>query len=213
MGKKPLPISQILDVNATLYSGDIILFSGQTHFSKLIRVVSDGRWSHCGMVFRDKDDNKIGAYIWDVSKKSFGGVVDLYDLQKRIADYDGAIAYRPLFQNGQQRGFGLAEREAFDSIYDDLSGQPYETSKLELVNAAIDIEIANYELTRNEPDLSSVFCAELLAETYQRLALLSRDKSANEYVPTDFGAAHLEMLEKGYYLGKEIPIKEVLDDA
>lgn len=211
MGKKLFQKSEILDVNAALHSGDIVLFAGQTPFSTLIRAVSDGRWSHCGMVFRDRSQEQAGAHIWDVSKKTFGGVVDLYDLQKRIADYDGAIAYRPLFRNGKQRGFDRPTSSAFNAIYEDLAGRPYETSKLELINAAIDIEISNYELARNEPDLSSLFCAELLAETYQRLALLGRDKSANEYVPADFGAAHLERLGKGYYLGKEIMIKEILD--
>lgn len=211
MRKKPNPTSELLDVNATLHSGDIILFAGQTTFSALIRAVSDGRWSHCGMVFCDKDHNKTGAHIWDVSKKTFGGVVDLYDLQRRIADYDGAIAYRPLLQDGGKRGFDHATSDAFSSIYDDLAGRPYETSKLELISAAIDIEFANYELARNEPDLSSIFCAELLAETFQRLSLLGREKPANEYVPADFGAAHLERLANGYYLGKEISIKEILD--
>ena len=201
--------SDILDVSAALHYGDIILFSGETLFSHTIRTATNSRWSHCGMVVHDT--NKSGAQIWDVSKKTFGGVVALYDLQKRIADYQGAIAYRPLLKDGKKRGFETGERKAFGDIYKDLLGRPYETSKLELINAAIDVKILDYELARNEPDLSSIFCGELIAETYQRLGLLGRDTPANEYVPADFGMGHLEMLGKGYYLGAEIMIKEVLD--
>lgn len=201
--------SAILDVSDALHNGDIILFSGETLFSHTIRTATNSRWSHCGMVVNDGD--KSGAQIWDVSKKTFGGVVALYDLQKRIADYHGAIAYRPLQKNGKQRGFATSERKAFDAIYQSLLGRPYETSKIELLNAAIDIKILDYELARNEPDLSSVFCGELIAETYQRLGLLGRHVPANEYVPADFGAGRLDKLENGYSLGDEILIKEILD--
>ena len=199
----------ILNVSQDLHDGDIVLFSGETLFSHTIRTATKSRWSHCGMAVNDSD--KGGTKIWDVSKKTFGGVVALYDLQKRIAEYHGAIAYRPLRYNGKQRGFATRERKAFDDIYQSLLGRPYETSKLELFNAAIDIKILDYELARNEPDLSSIFCGELIAETYQMLGLLGRNVPANEYVPADFGAGRLDMLENDYSLGDEILIKEILD--
>ena len=150
------------------------------------------------------------AQIWDVSKKHFGGEVALYDLQERIAAYTGAIAYRPLMRADQKRGLDKGDVKQFDAVYQALIGRPYETSKLELFKAAFDPKILSYELAMNAPDLSSIFCGELIAETYQQLGLLDRALSANEYVPADFGDQHLTNLEKGYYLADEIIIKEEL---
>lgn len=203
-------MSQILDVNATLYDGDIVLFSGRSLFSHSIRTFTNSPWSHCGMVVYDERLGK-NAHIWDVSKKTFGGEVALYDLQQRLAVYDGKIAYRPLMRENQQRGLSQEDRDKWQSVQADLAGRRYETSKLELFKAAFDPKIFSYELALNAPDLSSIFCSELVAETYQRLGLLRATIPANEYVPADFGDAHLSLLENGYYLAEEIIIKEPRD--
>lgn len=199
----------ILDVNASLYNGDILLFSGTSLFSYSIRAFTQSRWSHCGMVVY-RPEFGPNAQIWDVSKKHFGGEVALYDLQERIAAYTGAIAYRPLMRADKKRGLDKGDVKQFDAVYQALIGRPYETSKLELFKAAFDPKILSYELAMNAPDLSSIFCGELIAETYQQLGLLDRALSANEYVPADFGDQHLTNLEKGYYLADEIIIKEEL---
>lgn len=199
----------ILDVNASLYNGDILLFSGTSLFSYSIRAFTQSRWSHCGIVVY-RPEFGPNAQIWDVSKKHFGGEVALYDLQERIAAYTGAIAYRPLMRADKKRGLDKGDVKQFDAVYQALIGRPYETSKLELFKAAFDPKILSYELAMNAPDLSSIFCGELIAETYQQLGLLDRALSANEYVPADFGDQHLTNLEKGYYLADEIIIKEEL---
>ena len=204
----------ILDVNATLHSGDIILFSGETLFSHTIRNFTNSRWSHCGMAIFDK---RFGAnvQIWDVSKKTFGGIVDLYDLQGRIAAYQGAICYRPLYHldtdnKTKRRGLNRQDVDAFSHIYDHLVGRPYETSKIELFNAAFDVTVFDIALARNDPDLTSIFCGELVAETYQRLGLLGDETPSNEYVPADFGGRRDLRLMRGYHFGPEIPIKETI---
>lgn len=199
----------ILDVNASLYNGDILLFSGTSLFSYSIRAFTNSRWSHCGMVVY-REEQGPNAQIWDVSKKHFGGEVALYDLQERIAAYNGTIAYRPLMRASNKRGLHHAEMTNFDSVFQSLIGRPYETSKLELFKAAFDPKILSYELSLNAPDLSSIFCGELIAETYQQLGLLDRDISANEYVPADFGDHKITRLQKGYHLLDEIIIKEEL---
>ena len=197
----------ILDVNATLHHGDIILFSGQTLFSHSIRNFTNSRWSHCGMAVFDKRYD-ANVQIWDVSKKTFGGEVALYDLQSRIAAYEGAIAYRPLYQASQQRGLTAQDAADFSTIYNDLVGRPYETSKLELFNAAFDATLFDYELARNDPDLTSIFCGELVAETYQRLGLLDSKTPSNEYVPADFWESRDVTLNGSYYFGNETTLKD-----
>ena len=199
--------SQNFDVDTCLFTGDIMLFSGESLFSHSIRKVTNSRWSHCGMVVRDhKRHHK--AQIWDVSKKHFGGEVGLYDLRTRLSAYKGAIAYRSLLRDGVMGGLGIAELTTFNKIYQSLVGRPYETKKLELLKAAFDPTIFNLELAVNDPDLTSIFCGELVAETYKQLGLLPDTLPSNEYVPADFSQSRLRDLEKGYHLADEIIVKE-----
>ena len=196
--------TKAVNLKNLLYSGDLLLFSGKSLFSHSIRTFTNSRWSHCGMVINDKHKS---PEIWDVSKKTYGGEVALYNAEDRIALYDGDIAYRPLQQANGARGFSSKDAAAFQPIKDNLLGRPYETNKLELMKAAFDPKIFGYELAKNHPDLSSIFCGELLAETYQRLGLLQADLPANEYVPADFDKNHVTSLEKGYIFGPEIILK------
>jgi len=62
---------------------------------------------------------------------------------------------------------------------------------------------------RNQKDLTSLFCSELLAETYIRMGLLPEDPKhpSNEYTPKDFSSdapATALPLQKGAKLSKEI---------
>ena len=78
---------------------------------------------------------------------------------------------------------------------------------MELIKAAYD-----GWLGENQEDLSSLFCSELVAESYQRMGLLSSASSAlpsNEFTPKDFssdGKPPLKLL-KNAKLAKEIFVK------
>lgn len=198
----------IVNLKEVLCSGDLLLFSGRSLFSQTIRTFTNSKWSHCGMVI---NEGIAPPQIWDVSKKTYGGEVALYNAQERLAIYQGDIAYRPLRQANGDRGLSVTDFAAFQPIKDSLLGRPYETNKLELMKAAFDPTIFGYELAKNDPDLSSIFCGELLAETYQRFGLLTANVPANEYVPADFDENHIATLEKGYSFGGEIMLKQGQD--
>jgi hypothetical protein len=63
----------------------------------------------------------------------------------------------------------------------------------------------------DEEDLSSLFCSELVAESYQVMGLLpagKKDKPSNEYVPADFSKERANVLKmvKGS-LGPEVMLR------
>ena len=58
----------------------------------------------------------------------------------------------------------------------------------------------------NKEDLSSLFCSEMIAAAFQKIGLLAKKLPSNEYTPKDFSTENNLTLEKGYRLGKEIPI-------
>ena len=84
----------------------------------------------------------------------------------------------------------------------ELRGRPYESSKLEVIKAAYD-----GPLGRNDEDLSSLFCGELVAEAYQAMGLLPGDSPSSEYVPSDFSSERSLPLLQGARLGRETVLK------
>ena len=118
-------------------------------------------------------------------------------LSERIKKYDGEISVRMLDQKPTPE-----MHKELSLLREEVKGRPYEKSKIELFKAAYDGPFG-----RNNEDLSSLFCSELVAEAYQRMGLLSEDKASNEYTPKDFSDAEKLKLLKGE-LSKEILIKE-----
>ena len=82
---------------------------------------------------------------------------------------------------------------------DELRGRAYERNKFELIKASSDGAFRN-----KAEDLSSLFCSELVAESYQRLGLLTEEKPSNDYAPVDFSHDRMESLEGKFYLSEEI---------
>ena len=123
--------------------------------------------------------------------------VQIVPLSERIKKYDGEISVRMLDQKPTPE-----MHKELSLLREEVKGRPYEKSKIELFKAAYDGPFG-----RNNEDLSSLFCSELVAEAYQRMGLLSEDKASNEYTPKDFSDAEKLKLLKGE-LSKEILIKE-----
>ena len=208
--KRPNSVSltpeEIDEVLGTLDTGDIVLFSGKGAVSHGIKWFTVSRWSHLGVVLRLPERENLllwesltKGYMVDVEHGEIRRGVQLVDLARRIASYDGGVAVRRL---DIQRTDEM--QRAVDRLREELAGRPYEQSNIELIRAAVDIK--PIKLTENVEDLSSIFCSELVAETYQRMGLLPEDIPSNEYTPHDFSADRTLPLVTGS-LGPEIIIK------
>ena len=185
-------------------TGDIVLFSGKGGISTGIKWFTNSRWSHVGMVLRLIEWDAILLWesttlsnIADVESGKERKGVQIVPLSERIKKYDGEISVRMLDQKPTPE-----MHKELSLLREEVKGRPYEKSKIELFKAAYDGPFG-----RNNEDLSSLFCSELVAEAYQRMGLLSEDKASNEYTPKDFSDAEKLKLLKGE-LSKEILIKE-----
>ncbi len=185
-------------------TGDIVLFSGKGGISTGIKWFTNSRWSHVGMVLRLIEWDAVLLWesttlsnIADVESGKERKGVQIVPLSERIKKYDGEISVRMLDQKPTPE-----MHKELSLLREEVKGRPYEKSKIELFKAAYDGPFG-----RNNEDLSSLFCSELVAEAYQRMGLLSEDKASNEYTPKDFSDAEKLKLLKGE-LSKEILIKE-----
>lgn len=183
-----------------LNTGDIVLFSGAGPLSFGIKMGTFSKWSHVGMVVRIEELDMVCLWesttlsnLNDIETNRPNKGVQLVSLQDRIKTYEGDVAIRHLCDFE----FGVAEKECLKECRQEFKGLPYERNELELLHAAF--------IFQNKEDLSSLFCSELVAETYQRLGLLDEDKPSNEYIPADFAESRELKLCRGY-LSEEIEI-------
>ena len=173
-----IPYSEIRD---DLKTGDMVLFSGDGFVSRIIQMYTRSKWSHVGLVVKDEWYDML--LLWESTtlskvKTVYGNVrqgVAVRPLSEVVAKYEGEVGIRQLerpLSDGQQVDIGDLRKE--------FKGRDYEQSKSELFKSAYD-----FIGGKNEEDLSSLFCSELVAEAYQRVGLLSEHTPSNEYTPAD----------------------------
>ena len=195
-----------------LGTGDLVLFAGTTKFSRSIRLLTGGAYSHVGVVVRTPDfDGQV--LLWEstrlmderVQDVEHGGVfegVQLLSLAERIEHYEGKGAVRRLVPE-----IDAAMDAALTQRRGELARRPFERSRLELLRAAYDGPFGDSAGER----LESLFCAELVAEAYQAMGLLQEASEgglpSNEYTPADFAAQRDLQLLRGYRLGPERILK------
>jgi hypothetical protein len=197
------------DVRSDLKTGDLVLFSGASFFSGVIKWAIGGKWSHVGVVVRLASlpgrvllwESTTLADLPDAETGRAQAGVQLVFLSERLATYHGEFKLRQL-----DKPVTPAMEAALATLRARLSGRPYEQDKLELINAAF---AGWFGRSRGER-LNSLFCSELVAEAYQAMGLLPEPphgRPSNEYTPRDFSRRSAKLLG-GYALGRIVAIGE-----
>lgn len=198
---------QYESIRPSLKTGDIVLFSGKSKVSFMIKLATNSIWSHVGMALRLPQSEAV--FLWesttlsnlkDITTGKAKRGVQLVLLSERLRAYDGKVAIRPLLKGVDEPGYyDLME------FREEVRGRDYERDKMELVKSAYDGPFG-----ANEEDLSSLFCSELVAEAYQRLGLLQvppKGLPSNEYTPRDFAK---DMKLSGNALGDEFLVSRIV---
>lgn len=189
-----------------LKTGDLVMFSGKGAFSDIIKYGTLSKWSHVGMILHIPEYDFLTVWesttLSDVKDLDTGlprKGVQLVPLSDRVQKYSGEISVRRLQGDDLPKN---SLRKLMD-LRKELRGKRYERSKVELFKSAYDGPLGH-----NKEDLSSIFCSELVAEAYQRLGLLTEEKSSNEYTPADFSEKKMKELQGDFYLSEETTLKD-----
>jgi hypothetical protein len=169
----------------SLDTGDILLYSGTGPFSRLIQAGTLSKWSHCAMVVRASDVDLLLVYqsttidkVKDWTDGELKNGVQINLLSESLKYYKGDVAVRRLV-DFERTPEALAR---LNKLRQEFKNRPYEESKLELVKAAYDGAFGE-----NTPDVSSLFCSELVAECLKALSgSVFGTNNSNEYTPEDF---------------------------
>ena len=183
-------------------TGDLVLFSGTCNVGKLIKLVQRNTWSHVGMIVMDSNYDFPCLYesthsdkIIDLDTQKITQGVQMVSFLDKVKFYPGNIGYRRLTNVADHE----LNHDAFNELKKSLQGKAFENSIWQIVKAKYD-----GPLGANREDLSSLFCSELIAASYQAFGLLpeSKIRTSNEYTPSDFSSP-------GFTLCKNAQLSEI----
>lgn len=185
--ERTLSIDDTTRLLSQLDTGDVLLFSGNGFFSSLVKWATGSRWSHVGVVVRQRG-NASNPLIWqsvcgemnDVRGFAKNGVV-LTELIKTVEqNYSGMIGLRKLVKPLNEK-----QLATLNETFLELDGRPYESGLSglwELWKSAQDTFTSP-----NTEALGRIFCSELIAELFMRLGYIEKTPTtpSNEYTPED----------------------------
>lgn len=204
MDEGTVPYAEIRD---TLMTGDIVLFHGLGWESDIIQVVELSQWTHVAMVVRDPEIDY--PLIWEstplqfiedkaIHKKKAGA--RLVSLDERLAV---AVEKRLYGRFAIRRLEVVRSEEMIETLKKFISGKvhylPYPSDWKMLRDF-----LQGWLLMEEKSTSYNVYCAELVAETYKQMGLLSHDVRSNSFLPKDFSSKVALTLLKDAKLGEEI---------
>jgi len=193
------------DAVATAATGDIWLFRGRSLADRAIRTVTNAPVNHVGMVVALDDlpallwHAEMGRSLPDVWTGERHRGVQLHLLDQAVATWTGRYRQRAWMRQLE----GTIERRHEDrlmEVIERFDGRPFPTT-LGLVRQGLNGRL------RRSSSLESIYCAELVASTYQHMGLLPRRRPASWYDPGRFWSGDRIELVAPFALAGEIAVR------
>jgi len=198
------PALSLQDAVAAASTGDVWLFRGKTLADRAIRAATNSPVNHVGMVVALDDlppllwHAELGRSLPDVWTGEHQRGVQLHLLAEAVTTWNERYGQRAWVRQLE----GALERHHEDrlmEIIDRFDGRPFPTT-LGLVR-----QWATGRL-RPSSSLETVYCAELVATTYQHMGLLPARRPASWYDPGRFWSGDRIELVAPFALAGEIAV-------
>jgi hypothetical protein len=195
------------DAIATAATGDIWLFRGGSLADRAIRAATNSPVNHVGMVVAIDDlppllwHAELGRSLPDVWTGQHQRGVQLHMLTDAVRTWEERYKQRGWMR--QLKG-GAVSREQEDRLMETIErfdGRPFPTTP-GLVRQWVTGRV------RRSSSLEAVYCAELVATTYQHMGLLPSRRPASWYDPGRFWSGDRIELVPPFALGSEIAVRD-----
>jgi hypothetical protein len=198
---EPLPLAEAV---ATAATGDLWLFRGSSLADRAIQTVTNSPVNHVGMVVAIDDlppllwHAELGRSLPDVWSGKRQRGVQLHLLEEAVT------TWRERYQQGawMRQLDGTLERRHEDSlmkVIERYDGRPFPTT------AGLARQWLVGRVRRSSP-LETIYCAELVATTYQQMGLLPSRRPASWYDPGRFWSGDRIRLVPPFSLSAEIAV-------
>jgi hypothetical protein len=193
------------DALATASTGDIWLFRGRAVADMAIRAVTNAPVNHVGMVVALDDlpallwHAELGRSLPDVWTGEHQRGVQLHPLGAAVGNWRERYGQRAWVRQLE----GEIERHHEDRLMEviaRLDGRAFPTTP-GLVRQWVTARVR-----RRSSSLETIYCAELVATTYQHMGLLPSRRPASWYDPGRFWSGDRIELTPPFALGGEIPV-------
>ena len=198
----PLPVA---DAVATAATGDLWLFRGRSLADRAIQTVTNSPVNHVGMAVVLDDlppllwHAELGRSLPDVWTGERQRGVQLHKLADAVRVWDSKYGQQAFLRQLQ----GTLERRHEDElmrVIDRYDGRPFPTTP------GLMRSWATGRVRRRAASNEAVYCAELVATTYQAMGLLPDKRPASWYDPGRFWSGDRIELAEPFELGAEIAI-------
>lgn len=214
-------IKFVIDHCAT---GDVILMSGHSPFSALIKCFTQSPWTHVGVVYngnwpdiKNKNRHYVGPFIlqsiisnegyYDYLTGTKRAGVQLNSLEEVLKKNKGKTYWRKLIYKQDPIHPAVSPNVSAEQVRQIISsiGKSYESNIFELIQPIFFKERA----TLNKSPDDSYFCSELVMEFYRKSKYVYEVGHCYRYGPLQFADGDVNF-RLGYSLGK---IRKIQDDA
>ena len=208
------PVTSITMTEATgrARTGDVWLFRGPSMADRAIRLFTNSPVNHVGMVLAIDDlppllwHAELGASMPNVWTGERERGSQLHHLDRAVSVWTNRYGQQPWFRQIAIDVSDEMENRALEVVAE-YSGRPFPKTA----------GLARHWIEgrfRRQVSLADIYCAELVAVTYERMGLLGSERPANWYDPGRFWSGdRLELV--GASLGPEVAVTDVppVDDA
>ena len=200
------------DAVATAATGDIWLFRGRKLGDVAIRAVTNSPVNHVGMAVAIDDlppllwHAELGRSLPDVWTGERQRGVQLHLLADAVRTWHDRYGQRAWVRALEGGTVGREHEDRLMEVIDRFDGRPFPTT-LGLARRWLNGRV------RRSSSLEAVYCAELVATTYQHMGLLPAKRPASWYDPGRFWSGDRIELVPPFALGGEVAVRYAAPSA
>jgi hypothetical protein len=189
-------------------TGDVWLFRGRSFADVAIRTVTNAPVNHVGMVVALDDlppllwHAELGRSLPDAWTGERQRGVQLHRLRDAVTTWEERYGQRAWFRQLDGGTIGREHEDRLMEVIDQYDGKPFPT----MGRLARSWARARFSRRPGRWSVEAVYCAELVATTYQRMGLLPGERPASWYDPGRFWSGDRIELVPPFRLGDEVAV-------
>jgi hypothetical protein len=191
---------------ATAATGDIWLFRGRSFADRAIQTVTNAPVNHVGMAVAIDDlppllwHAELGRSLPDVWTGERQRGVQLHVLRDAVTTWEAKYGQRAWVRLLDGGAVTREHEDRLMEVIDRFDGRAFPTTPGLLRSWAVG------RVRRQETALETIYCAELVATTFQHMGLLPKGRPASWYDPGKFWSGDGVELVAPFSLGGEVPV-------